>query len=129
MSRLRDLLTDRINAIDKSCTLHPYSVATRNFHDSDATSSATAAQLSRGSPHVTAVLYATDGATAAQQTSCTTSPENETDATAVATGAIAQASLTDEQKTSRLADLRRQPQIARFWAKLFDPTIAPIDDN
>lgn len=43
--------------------------------------------------------------------------------------AIAQATLTDEQKRSRLADLRRKPEIARFWAKLFAPTIAPIDDN
>ena len=43
--------------------------------------------------------------------------------------AIAQATVTDEQKKSRLADLRRKPEIARFWAKLFAPTIAPIDDN
>ena len=34
--------------------------------------------------------------------------------------AIAQASLTDEQKASRLADLRRKPEIAKFWARLFD---------
>lgn len=116
MSKLRELLTDRISGNDKSCTLHPYSVATRNFRDSDATSNATAAQPSRGNPHVTKVLYATDCATATQQISCTTSPKNETDATAIATRAIAQASLTDEQKASRLADLRRDPAIARFWA-------------
>ena len=43
--------------------------------------------------------------------------------------AISQATLTTEQKNSRLADLRRDPGISRFWAALFDPTIAPTDDN
>ena len=35
--------------------------------------------------------------------------------------AISQATLTEEQKKARLADLRKKPEIARFWAKLFDP--------
>jgi hypothetical protein len=43
--------------------------------------------------------------------------------------AIAQAALTDEKKAERLADLRRKPEIARFWAKLFDPTIAPSNSS
>jgi hypothetical protein len=32
--------------------------------------------------------------------------------------AIARAALTDEQKASRLADLRKEPSIAHFWAQL-----------
>ena len=39
--------------------------------------------------------------------------------------AISQAALTPEQTAARLADLRRKPEIARFWAKLFDPTVEP----
>ena len=35
---------------------------------------------------------------------------------AIAERAIAQAALTDEQRASRLNDLRRDPAIARFWA-------------
>lgn len=43
------------------------------------------------------------------------------DALTIAEWAIAQAALTDEQKRARLADLRRRPEIAKFWARLFDP--------
>ena len=38
------------------------------------------------------------------------------DALTLAEWAIAQAALTDEHKRARLADLRRSPEIARFWA-------------
>jgi hypothetical protein len=33
--------------------------------------------------------------------------------------AIERAALTDEQKQSRLADLAREPSIARFWAQIY----------
>jgi hypothetical protein len=39
--------------------------------------------------------------------------------------AIEQAALPDEQKASRLADLREAPGIATFWAALFDPLAEP----
>lgn len=39
--------------------------------------------------------------------------------------AIAQSELTDDKRKQRLADLRRKPEIARFWAKLFDPAVEP----
>ena len=39
--------------------------------------------------------------------------------------AIAQSELTDDKRKQRLADLRRNPEIARFWAKLFDPAVEP----
>ena len=42
--------------------------------------------------------------------------DGEQSALAIAEQAIARAALTDEQKASRLADLRRDPAIARFWA-------------
>ena len=42
--------------------------------------------------------------------------DGEQSALAIAERAIARASLTAEQKASRLADLRRDPAIARFWA-------------
>ena len=51
------------------------------------------------------------------------------DALTLAAWAIAQAARTDEKKAERLADLRRKPQIAGFWAKLFDPTIPPTDSS
>ena len=41
---------------------------------------------------------------------------DETEAMLIARRAIAMAALTDEQKAMRLADLRRDPAIARFWA-------------
>ena len=41
---------------------------------------------------------------------------------------VAQATLTTDQKNARLVDLRRDPGIARFWAALFDPSIAPTND-
>ena len=85
MSRLRDLLTDRISANDKSCTLHLYSVATRNFHVSDATSRATLAQQLQGNLHVTVVSHATERATETQQPSCTRAVKNGGNATGVAT--------------------------------------------
>ena len=42
--------------------------------------------------------------------------DGEKSALAIAERAIARAALTDEQKASRLADLRRDPAVARFWA-------------
>lgn len=37
--------------------------------------------------------------------------------------AVSQSALTPQQTAARLADLRSKPEIARFWAKLFDPTV------
>ncbi len=51
------------------------------------------------------------------------------EALTLAAWAIAQAALTDEKKAERLADLRRKPEIAGFWAKLFDPTIPPSNSS
>lgn len=51
------------------------------------------------------------------------------EALTLAAWAIAQAALSDEKKAERLADLRRKPEIAGFWAKLFDPTIPPTDSS
>jgi energy-coupling factor transporter ATP-binding protein EcfA2 len=57
------------------------------------------------------------------------SPENETvrtlsdgekSALAIAQIAIEQASLTDEQKASRLSDIEHAPSIAHFWAALHE---------
>ena len=42
--------------------------------------------------------------------------DGEKSALAIAERAIARAALTDEQKASRLDDLRRDPAIAKFWA-------------
>ena len=41
---------------------------------------------------------------------------DETEAMKIAARAIGMAALTDEQRLSRLADLQRDPAIARFWA-------------
>lgn len=49
--------------------------------------------------------------------------DQEHAAMAIAEQAIARAALTDEQKASRLNDLRSKPEIAGFWAALLDPTI------
>ena len=38
---------------------------------------------------------------------------------------ISQAALSPEQMAARLSDLRRMPEIARFWAQLFDATVEP----
>ena len=40
---------------------------------------------------------------------------DESEALMIATRAIGMAALTDEQRLSRLADLKRDPGIARFW--------------
>ena len=40
-----------------------------------------------------------------------------------AEGSISQSALSSEQTAARLADLRRIPEIARFWAQLFDSTV------
>ena len=40
---------------------------------------------------------------------------DESEALMIATRAIGMAALTDEQRLSRLADLKRDPDIARFW--------------
>ena len=42
--------------------------------------------------------------------------DGEKSALTIAEKAIARAALTDEQKAARVADLRRDPVIARFWA-------------
>ena len=59
-----------------------------------------------------------------------TLPSGESDAMRIATRAIAMAALTDEQRLSRLADLQRDPAIARFWALVWLETrsVAPDED-
>ena len=139
MSKLRDLLTERISAKDKSCTLHPYSVATRNFADSDATACATGSQQTRASPHAALIPNATTDATGAQQTSCTTLSEKEIDATAVAERAVALAPLAadgfwqtlrariDEcdELIHRVCDLRGEPDEYRAEMLAIRKRMAP----
>ena len=60
---------------------------------------------------VAALTAANDGEPPVRQLSV-----GEQSALAIAERAIAQAALTDEQKASRLTDLRRDPAIAKFWA-------------
>lgn len=43
----------------------------------------------------------------------------------VAVKAIALASLTDAEKAARLADLRRDPAIAKFWAAVWPEALNP----
>ena len=50
---------------------------------------------------------------------------DETEAMKIARRAIALAALTDEQKAMRLADLRRDPAIARFWALAWPAAVNP----
>ena len=52
-----------------------------------------------------------------------TLPSDETEAMQIAARAIATASLTDEQKAARLADLRRDPAIAKFWSLVWPEAI------
>jgi len=42
---------------------------------------------------------------------------DESEALRIATRAVSMAALSDEQRLSRLADLQRDPAIARFWAR------------
>lgn len=126
MSKLRDLFRERIA---ESCTLQPYSHATRNFCESDATPHATASQQCAGNTHPDAVPHATTRATKAQPSSCTPSEKQASDATAVATTAIGMADLTDDQKAARLADLRRDPGIARFWALVWPEATNPTSKD
>ena len=51
--------------------------------------------------------------------------DGEKSALAIAERAIAQAALTHEQKRARLADLRRDPAIARFWAMAWPENADP----
>ena len=44
---------------------------------------------------------------------------DETEALMIARRAIAMAALTDEQKTTRLADLHRDSGLAAFWARMW----------
>ena len=60
-------------------------------------------------------------APAANDEPCT----DETEAMKIARRAIAMAALTNEQKTMRLADLRRDPAIARFWALAWPEAAKP----
>lgn len=50
---------------------------------------------------------------------------DETEAVQIATRAIQMAALTDEQRLSRLADLRRDPAIARLWAMAWPEAVNP----
>ena len=47
--------------------------------------------------------------------------ETERQALELATAAIARAALTANQRTSRLRDLERSPELARFWAAAWPP--------
>jgi len=54
-------------------------------------------------------------------------PENFDDYTdktmLIASRAIAMAALSPEQKAARLADLRREPALAKFWALIFPEAV------
>ena len=52
---------------------------------------------------------------------------DESEALMIATRAIGMASLTDEQRLSRLDDLQRDPAIANFWFAFADVT--PLRDR
>ena len=52
---------------------------------------------------------------------------DESEALMIATRAIGMAALTDEQRLSRLADLKRDPAIANFWLAFADVT--PLRDR
>ena len=54
---------------------------------------------------------------------------DETEAMTIAVRAIGMASLTDEQKAMRLADLRRDPAIARFWALVWPEARSALPDE
>ncbi len=59
-----------------------------------------------------------------------TLPNDETEAMRIASRTIAMAALTDEQTLSRLADLRRDPAIARFWELAWpEARITPPDER
>jgi len=47
----------------------------------------------------------------------------------VAIAAIAMTSLTDAEKAARLADLRRDPAIARFWALVWPEATNPTSKH
>jgi len=47
----------------------------------------------------------------------------------IAATAIAMAALNDEQKAARLADLRRDPAIARFWALVWPEATNPTSKD
>ena len=51
---------------------------------------------------------------------------DESEAMKMAAHAIGMAALTDEQRLSRLADLQRDPAIARFWARAW-PEATRVD--
>ena len=55
--------------------------------------------------------------------------DGEKSALAIAERAIAQAALTDEQKSARLADSRRDPAIARFWAMAWPEVTNPSSER
>ena len=66
---------------------------------------------------VTAVTQKTNVAELQAEFNATDEPcTDETEAMKIAARAIGMAALTDEQRLSRLADLQRDPAIARFWA-------------
>ena len=79
-----------------------------------------APQLRQFKVEILAVLTAAnDAANDSDETSSATErtlSDGEQSALAIAEQAIARAALNDQQKASRLADLRRDPAIARFWA-------------
>ena len=53
---------------------------------------------------------------------------DESEALRIAARAIGMAALTDEQRLSRLADLQRDPAIARFWALAW-PDASRVEDR
>jgi hypothetical protein len=68
--------------------------------------------IDRTSPQISPAHYPLENETVR------TLSDGEKSALAIAERAIALAALTDTQKTSRLADIEREPSIAYFWAQL-----------
>ena len=87
------------------------------------------APSSLGCNTVTAVTQKTNVAEMQAEFNATDEPcTDETEAMKIAVRAIGMAALTDEQKLSRLADLQRDPAIARFWALAW-PEASRVEDR
>ena len=65
----------------------------------------------------------------AQFTATDEASTDESEAMLIAARAIATAALTDEQKTMRLADLKRAPAMARLWALAWPEAPLKNDDR
>lgn len=63
------------------------------------------------------------------EASVRTLSDGEKSALAIAERAIARAALTDEQKASRHADLRRDPTFARFWSLVWPDALNSSKGN